>query len=827
MKPNNSTDFGIVVDIQALQNPLHRERGIGRYIIDHVDALIDAGAPLEALVLNPMAPVPHVPEHWIDRRLMQWNTPAVMRSALQRWPNVVYHIASPFEPTVPESGLVTPHGVRDATVLSVTVFDVIPYVFPAVHQPTETLRSFFRRRARLISTADLVLTISEHTRTDSINTFALDPNKVVNTSTGGAAFFAPSDRRPKTDERSYVLTVSGWGDPRKDPSTTFRAYASLPAKIREQHRLVVVCNLPPEGNDAWRHETRELGLRDEEVHFTGHIDDEELRSLYTHAEIYVTSSRYEGFGLPVLEAARCGTPSLTTSVSSLPEVLAYPPATFPPGDHISLARLLQQALTDAQFRAALLEASQRAAATYTWDRVAATTVAAWTGAVATHQRRQLAAGNASAGRSAVAGMRHRTLPHSLRIAIAGPFPPSKSGIGTFNARVGVALARDHDIDWFTEGDDCMPPPSYKRDHGQYPIAALGRTLHPGSYDGVIYTIGNGHYHPQTLRAALRTPGIVWLHDAHLAGLYLTANGLFLPDRDASPSVIADARSTMAATVAEMYGPGNELGDDEWWRTDAYDRRGLTMLSGLLHTARALIVNTEAAGDIARSEAPMSLPIHILPLPYPTSTPRDEAPDRDSDRLVVSLGWVDPMKRPHDLIRAVAHSRNTIGQRIRVAFVGELAPNLHAELVALAQSLHLEDSVVFTGFIPDEEYNGWLANADIAVQLRTETRGEASAALGDAIAHGIPTITTITTAEELPAGVVEFLDPASDARAISDKITELLTHPETRSQLRDRALSHAATWHFDDLAARVVEIVRETSQRTAERLTLPIGQQQPR
>ena len=62
----------LVIDIQALQNPLHRDRGIGRYLVDHVDALLAAGAPIAALTLNPIAPAPRLPAAWHTAGLVQW-----------------------------------------------------------------------------------------------------------------------------------------------------------------------------------------------------------------------------------------------------------------------------------------------------------------------------------------------------------------------------------------------------------------------------------------------------------------------------------------------------------------------------------------------------------------------------------------------------------------------------------------------------------------------------------------------------------------------------------------------------------------------------------
>src|SRR5690606_23793757 len=116
----------------------------------------------------------------------------------------------------------------------------------------------------------------------------------------------PALRRP------FVLSVSG-DDPRKDPETLIESFAALPADVRRAHQLVIACTLTPEAAAKWRGLAHGHGLHDDDVVLTGYVTDEVLRALYQRASVFVFTSRYEGFGLPVLEAARCGAPAITTS----------------------------------------------------------------------------------------------------------------------------------------------------------------------------------------------------------------------------------------------------------------------------------------------------------------------------------------------------------------------------------------------------------------------------------------------------------------------------------------------------------------------------------
>ncbi len=813
MSFTDATTPAVVLDVQALQNPMHRDRGIGRYVVAHVDALLDVGAPVAALTLNPDHPAPpSLPYRWLDAGLVRWNEPSLARELSER--GFVYHVMSPFEPAVPEDGVVAPHMLEASDALVVTLYDAIPFVFPEWYQRDDSSRSFYRRRAELLRVADAVLAISWHTRRDAIQRLTLTPPRVHYIGSGPA----PRDDTagPSTTasgvQRPFVLTVTGWGEPRKNPSSLFAAYAALPAPVRAAHQLVVVCDLPDEGRAAWNRELRALGLGDDEVVLTGRVEQATLDALYEQAQLFVFTSRYEGFGLPALEAAVAGAPVLTTDVSSLPEVIDHDLARVADGDADALARRMATVLTDATVREELREASVRAAQRHTWPAVARRTIDAYGAAVL---------------RAATVRGRIATRAPALRprLALAGPYPPSKSGIAEWSERLVHALRPHADVDVFREGAPRLParPDPSPQEHAagrnrRFPIDAFGRVLGAGAYDMPIYTIGNGYHHRHTLDAALAAPGIVWLHESRLAGLYLTRAGLFHPGIEPVPAEIERARRTMAEAVTRMHDGAQPLGDDDWWRTEAYDERGYSFLADVVASARGVIVSTERAAADVRAHTRPGVAVHVLPLPFPERSvrrneldghgARDDDPDRSA--WIVSFGWVDPIKQPDVLLRSVA-SVAAHGRNVQLAFVGELAPATRADLDARAAELGVADRLTYTGFVTREQYDGWLTRATIAVQLRSTSRGEASAALHDAIGAGIPTITNIPTAGELPHDAVVHLDAHGTALdgALTDAIEDLLRDADRRNAVARAARRHADAWRFDDLAARLLDIVRAT------------------
>jgi glycosyltransferase involved in cell wall biosynthesis len=125
-------------------------------------------------------------------------------------------------------------------------------------------------------------------------------------------------------------------------------------------------------------EALELGDR---VHLAGYVEGEDLAALYSLATVFAYPSLWEGFGLPVLEAMACGTPVLTSDISSLPEVAGAAALLVPPTDVEAIADGLLRLLEDAALRADLGERGQRQAANFSWERCARETLSVYNSVV--------------------------------------------------------------------------------------------------------------------------------------------------------------------------------------------------------------------------------------------------------------------------------------------------------------------------------------------------------------------------------------------------------------------------------------------------------------
>ncbi len=228
---------------------------------------------------------------------------------------------------------------------------------------------------RSVRRADFLLADSESTRRDLVELLGVPPERVQVIYGGVDAMFAPVEdaealrraREKYARGRPFILAV-GTLEPRKNYPTLIRAFARARQAARLPHALVIV------GRKGWVYEpifaaVDDLGLHDEVI-FPGFVPDEELPALYNGADVLVTPSFYEGFGLPALEAMACGTPVIVSDVSSLPEVVGEAGVRIDPRDEAGLAEAIVRVVGDSALRAGLREAGLRRAREFTWDRAA-------------------------------------------------------------------------------------------------------------------------------------------------------------------------------------------------------------------------------------------------------------------------------------------------------------------------------------------------------------------------------------------------------------------------------------------------------------------------
>lgn len=258
----------------------------------------------------------------------------------------------------------------------VTIHDLKPLLVGA--RPTR--RNLNERIESLVvgdrwSKIDHIVTVSACSQRDILTHLPVTADRVSVVFPGvDLARFRPPEAAVAPAERPYVFCVAG-DDPMKNVETLVDAFALLPAGLRATHDLVLAGDV--QKRSVVRERVVAHGLEGQ-VRFPGLVNDATLVQLYQGASLFVFPSRYEGFGLPVLEAMACGCPVISSQASSLPEVVGDAGLLVDPSDVDGLARTMSEVLQDATRATGLRARGLAQAARFSWDRTARDMVAVYT-----------------------------------------------------------------------------------------------------------------------------------------------------------------------------------------------------------------------------------------------------------------------------------------------------------------------------------------------------------------------------------------------------------------------------------------------------------------
>jgi len=207
-----------------------------------------------------------------------------------------------------------------------TVHDLTFLLFPLKYTITKRLL-FGKMLPFFIKMSDKIIAVSENTKKDILKFFNIPEDKIVVTYESYPDYYndsidastAKSVVKKYGIEKNFILYV-GMIEPRKNIISLLKAFSKLDNEIDLD--LVIV------GKKGWYYEEIERYMENikftelkNKIIFTGYVPEEELKYFYKSAFIFVYPTLYEGFGLPPLQAMACGTPVITSNISSLPEVV--------------------------------------------------------------------------------------------------------------------------------------------------------------------------------------------------------------------------------------------------------------------------------------------------------------------------------------------------------------------------------------------------------------------------------------------------------------------------------------------------------------------------
>ncbi len=228
---------------------------------------------------------------------------------------------------------------------------------------------------RSVARADHVLADSQATKDDLMALYGVADSKITVLLSGVDSRFERVDdegvmrrlrEKYRLGDRPYIFSV-GTVQPRKNYPRLIRALATLRAEGRDIGLVIA-------GGRGWLDDPIYSAIRGnglaQYVQLIGFADDEDLPALYSGAAAFAFPSLYEGFGLPILEAMACGTPVVTSNVSSLPEVAGDDALMIDPTDVEALTEALRRLLDDSALRERLVAGGLARVHQFTWDRAA-------------------------------------------------------------------------------------------------------------------------------------------------------------------------------------------------------------------------------------------------------------------------------------------------------------------------------------------------------------------------------------------------------------------------------------------------------------------------
>lgn len=668
---------------------------------------------------------------------------------------------------------------------AVILYDLIPFIHRKPYLENPVVATWYLEKIEHLRQADLWLAISESSSQEGVQHLGLSPAHCVNISTDADSHFrqvavpALAEQRLRAQyglQRSFVMYTGGI-DFRKNIEGLIRAYGKLPAQLRATHQLAIVCSVQEDSRSRLLALANDEGLGADEVILTGFVSEEDLIHLYNLCVLFIFPSWHEGFGLPALEAMRCGAPVIAANTSSLPEVVSWKEALFPPQSDEAIKSAIERALTDKAFRAQLVANSQQQSGKFSWDATAQRAIEAME-QLCLERNRQLPP--------------HGTAPRRPKLAYVSPLPPERSGISDYGAELLPVLAQHYDIEVVVAQSSV----SDAWINANCPVRSVQWFLdHSSQFERVLYHFGNSAFHQHMFGLLESIPGVVVLHDFYLSGVqhYIAASGA------APPGYFAN----------QLYQSHGYVGLFDYSQAkDIYDvilrypcSRSVieNSIGTIVHSEHSVRLAQRWYGHMDQHWSVIAL-MRVPPLKCDRSAVRLALGFAANDFVVCAFGMLAPTKLNHRLLRCWLDSDLAKSAKCRLVFVGQNDAGAYGNelLDSIKQHPH-GASVHITGWVDQAAFRNYLVAADFGVQLRTLSRGETSAAVLDCMNYGLATIVnTNGSMADLVDDAVYKLPDAFDDQALIQALETLWREPEKRQQMGAKAQS-VTRQHHDPVA----------------------------
>lgn len=777
-----------------------RLRGIGRYASSLVRAILSQAEDHEIiLALNEMLPegisqiqkdfsgliprenivswrgVGPVARHDISNDV-RFKASAIIRESFLTSFNPDHILETSFFEGYVDNAVTSLDRLHPSAPTSIIAYDLVPALNPKHYLLDPTYRRFYEEKLAQFSRADHFLTISKSTRDELQSVLSVPYSKSTVIHAGSAECFnainfAKAPRNLGGKLGNYILYPGGF-DQRKNLRRLIEAFSQLPPHLKTIYKLVIAGSATLSERSLVLEMCAAANLPEERISFTGFLSDEDWVSIYCCAALVVFPSWHEGFGLPILEAARCGVPVICGDAPGSREVIGHPDATFDPFNTLAIRNHIDRTLSDKGFRSEMISIAKTASDRYSWAKTAKIALDAITSV----------------------GAQTKTFANSTRkrMAYVSPLPPAQTGIADYSAQLIPSLAKYYNIDCVVADRD-VDPSVFERSASLIDIETFRKTA--SQYDRILYHFGNSPFHAHMYELLGLFPGVVCMHD-QFNGSFLSYAEKHLGWQNVFWKALYDSHGWPSVLFRAQHGDDRaaDLFPASRWIVDS--SIGIITHSYSAQTKSEAAYGIESAGRWGVSPFPrLSRSID------PTDKIRSSSKSNKMVRFS-TFGFIDDTKCALELIDAWYQTPMAIDPMAELVFVGANHGGAFGQLIK--QRIHdtgLESSIRITGFLNEQDYASALDETDIAIQLRKVSRGETSAALFDCLVSGIPTIVNdIGAFSELPEGVAHRIPSEPTVSNIAEAMTYLYQSPKSRQQMGLQAKNYANSAHTPDITA---------------------------
>ena len=697
-----------------------------------------------------------------------------------------YHIDAVWDPNPLMVNVLFPDRPLSCKIF-VMIHDIIPYLMPDKTWAPAVTQEYHRRLKMIKEDPSVCLLFnSEWSRKDWTEHLEDTASLMQTTplSADARRFYCPRKKIPASTH-PYILFTGGFAE-RKNIDGAIEAFHRsrlLHANDKEylSWRLVIVGSCTRETREKYDQILISKGLTNQ-VEFTGFVSDDQLVSIYRDADLFFFPSKYEGFGLPLLEAMLSGAYIISADNSSLPEVAGPFAAYFSVDDPEQMAEALYEG-----YRRHLAESSedvrrrQDYALSFSWDNTALRTLEFMEQVVS-------------------------PLPAAAvkpTLAVFTPWPDQKTGIAHFEFMIIPYLARHFRVTVFT------PAPAAERkplEDKEVEIADLSswRARRSG-FDYKLFEIGNNAlYHKEIMDLFLREGGIAEVHDFVLSTFFWL--GYFQ----------AGDKRTFRKLLTSAYGrkTGRKLYFDAVKSQFLPDHLDYPMSEAVVNLSDRTIFHNQWSADRMQPGK-----VTVIPLPSFPFAPAETAGEvsgpiatvrawRQQGFVIIGcFGFVNENKHPEVSIRALCRLRKQ-GLPVRLVFWGD--SNIESLPETIAES-GVTEEVLVAGYLDETRYAQAFAETDIVVNLRHPSMGESSGPLCEAFQLGKAVIVSdLNQYREFPDDVCWKLPvEEKESEILAAYLRYLIEHPEVRQTLGKNAKAFAEyVLSPDRIARRYYEFITQ-------------------